>query len=114
MRKNELEKTVSQVVEPEDLSNYPMLTAYDDSMSPSIIKGDILAYDDASMNDVEDGKVCVIYIGADTPLIKRVYQADDADKYRLVSDSPEYQDLTIDKAKVKRLHRVVGRIRLFE
>ena len=113
-KKFELKQSVNQtVVEPEDLLDYPMLTAYDDCMSPRIIKGDILAYDEATIDDVEDGKVYIIYIDAD-PLIKRVYQTNDADKYRLVSDNPEYQDITIDKAKVKRLYRVVGCIRVWE
>lgn len=87
------------------------VTVDTNDMSPYLNVGDMIACHEVSMDYVVWGGVYVIDTDGGA-MIRRIYEADNNKKIRLVADNDKYSDIYFDKKKVIAIYKIVGAVRV--
>lgn len=87
------------------------VTVDTNDMSPYLNVGDIVACNEVSMDYIIWGGVYLIDTEGGA-MIRRVYEADNKNKVKLVAENEKYTDMVFDKKKVSAIYKIVGAVRV--
>lgn len=89
--------------------NFTLLVC-SNSMRPYIDTGDIIACAEIAQI-ISFGDVYILDTDGEV-LIRRVFESDTPDRYRLVPDNKEYPEILLDRTAIKGIYRAVGLLRV--